>query len=132
VSDIRIGIQYGVPSSIPTLDQRKGRIGRNSDNAAIFLLMYEDWVTKIDLPQTSADVQDPDQPFVMLKNTSTGNTLNKRSSKKDRVALAVLELVLLREGISKRCTRKFLARYMGDTSLQGNLLFVSSSISLLP
>ncbi len=93
-------IQYGVPSNIPTLSQRMGHAGRKNQ-PTIYLLMYEEWVTQIDISQVTKDPDEPDQPWQPLPRSNTKQ--RSRISKRNRAAISVLELVLSSLGFPKPC-----------------------------
>jgi superfamily II DNA helicase RecQ len=114
-----IRAQYGIPTNIPTFVQRSGRIGRDTDDPAIFLLMYEEWVTSIKLPERSKDLQDPDKPLLIPDAQRKKSTPDHSSSKRNRASIAVLELVLLHAGVPKGCVRRFLADYSNDFTPEG-------------
>jgi hypothetical protein len=92
--------------------QRGGRVGRVWANAALFLLMYESWVTSMELPELD-DIslkQDPDRPPVI--------PLKEKCTKKESTGMAMISHVR-----SLLCKRQGLAMYLGDESEDGMLSY---------
>jgi superfamily II DNA helicase RecQ len=111
-------IQYGVPRDVPTTLQRGGRGGRTKSARAIYLIMYEPWVTKIDLSTIAVSSSDPDHPIV--------EKLSKTSSKQERTGIAMVKIIQ-----STECPRKMFADYPGDKTPDGTILFLIIS-NLVP
>lgn len=78
-------IQYGLTRDMPSLLQRGGRCGRDSNlDAAVFLTLYEPWVLDIvaTRPDSHPHGSDPDAPV---------STISKDSSKRERTGMAVIQ-----------------------------------------
>ncbi|KAF8274042.1 P-loop containing nucleoside triphosphate hydrolase protein [Lactarius quietus] len=108
IPDITIVIQYGITREVPMALQRGGRAGCSPTSSAIFLLMYESWVTSIDLTAVKVDtVSDPDHPTVPK--------LSDHSTKKERTGIAMIKIVQCEH----ECLRRLYATYLKDTSEDG-------------
>ena len=107
IPDIEIVVQYGISRDVPTTLQRGGRSGRGSKDA-LFLIMYESWVDKIDLLEILFNHDlDPDHPNV--------KELSQHSNKRAQLGLAMIKIIQLDE----TCLRLLFAVYLSDQSLQG-------------
>lgn len=103
-------IQYGIPRDVPTTLQRGGRGGRTKSAQALFLIMYEPWLSKIDLSTISFSISDPDHPNV--------EQLCKNSTKQARTGIAIIKILQ-----STHCLRKMFVDYLGDEASDGRLTF---------
>ncbi|KAF8256917.1 P-loop containing nucleoside triphosphate hydrolase protein [Lactarius quietus] len=105
IPDIEVVIQYGITRDVPTTLQRCGRAGRSPMGKAIFLLMYEPWVMKINCNAVEAEaVSDPDHPNVPK--------LTQHSKKQARTGVAMIKVVQLEQ----KCLRQMFAAYLNDVA----------------
>ncbi|KAF8266826.1 P-loop containing nucleoside triphosphate hydrolase protein [Lactarius quietus] len=105
IPDIEVVIQYGITCDVPTTLQRCGRAGRSPMGKAIFLLMYEPWVMKINCNAVEAEaVSDPDHPNVPK--------LTQHSKKQARTGVAMIKVVQLKQ----KCLCQMFAAYLDDVA----------------
>ena len=107
--DIEVVIQYSIPRDVSTALQRGGHGGCRKTSCAIFLIIFEPWVTEINLSVLNLTVTDPDHPTVVK--------LSKTSNKKERTGMGMIKIIQ-----STECLRGAFAQYLGDETPDGESL----------
>ena len=113
--NVKIVCNAGLPATGVDTLQRGGRALRTGDDHALFVIFYDPWVDEINLEEFSTgDLLDPDRPRKKFDK-------NKKSTRRERASYFSVKII--RDHV---CIRGSCADYLGDKSIEGRYLFVTT------